>query len=116
MARFPLLNHRTGPTVTIFPRPDPLHTVGTPTKPYRLSDSPKKRHRAISAGVTELVRKAYPLFESVQSAAMRKRKRILLLRTIHKHTKYCRVLHADTLWIDRKYGFDSSGLHDICVA
>lgn len=99
----------------IYPKLDPLHTVGTKVYQYRLTLPARQRRQAISAGIIESthIAGAYdPLH--VRSIIMRKRKRILLLRTMHKNTKYCKVLHADVLWLDKTYGIDSSGLHAIC--
>lgn len=100
------------------PSPSREHQIGTQRNPYFTSDSPKKRRIAIKKGVYELRKDLQNQTTSNDTALSlaieSKRKRLILIRTLHRNKATCSTLHADVLWMYAYYKLDASKLKFDC--
>tara|TARA_Y100000748_G_scaffold186086_1_gene155836 strand:+ start:99 stop:428 length:330 start_codon:yes stop_codon:yes gene_type:complete len=91
------------------PRPNPNHHLGTEKCPYRISDPEKKRRMAIQEGINERANE-----QGRDTAIDRTRKRLILIRTLHRNRQTCPRLHSDLLWLYEFYELDASRLEFTC--
>ena len=93
------------------PSPRTNRHIGTKELPYRVSHSDKQRRRAIEAGIEEL---AQDPSVGDDKAVEAKRKRLILIRTLHRHTPSCHTLDSDVKWLYTHYKLDPSHLKFEC--
>ena len=99
------------------PSPSTDHHVGTKQLPYKIKDTDKQRRRAIKAGINELKQffmKTMDDNKALDMAIEAKKKRLILIRTLHRNHPSCHTLHSDVIWLYKYYKLDSSRLKFEC--
>ena len=104
-----LRRRASGSDVRRLPVPNPKHSVGTKEFPYKVHLPKRARMRAILEGVRQLSKSM-----STREAVRKKARRLLLIRTLHKHTKHCALIHRDVLSLYQRFGMDKTGVSNIC--
>lgn len=99
------------------PSPRKDHHVGSTDKPYKVRNTTKERRNAIKSGINELkqlfenngLNKDDALFRAVDA----KRRRLILIRTLHRNKPSCNILHGDVLWLYDNYRTSLSGKSEL---
>ena len=90
---------------------NPMHSVGSPRKPYKMAESSAKRHAAIHAGIRYKMRSKPSI--NKKEAIKKIKGRLNVLRIYNKYTKYCPMLQADMKYIDKYYKTQGT-TNDVC--
>ena len=99
------------------PPPSTHHHVGTEEFPYRVIHTDKQRRHAIKAGIKEfqeVLMTSVDERNALNMAVNAKRKRLLLIRTLHRNKASCHILHSDVMWLYSYYKLDTSALKFEC--
>jgi hypothetical protein len=104
------------------PSPNNDHHMGTEQFPYKLKHSKQQRRHAIIAGIEEYTQKLITVMppspnqerEAKKIAIDSKRKRLILIRTLHRNKESCHKLDSDVKWFYNHYNLDTSGLKFEC--
>lgn len=100
------------------PSPRKDHHIGSAMQPYRTGDSDMVRRNAIQAGVNEekdtLVKQGLDETAALQKAVDAKRKRLILIRTLQRNKRLCKIFDGDVWWMYKHYELETSGLKFKC--
>ena len=99
------------------PSPRHDHQIGTKQFPYKVKNTDKMRRRAMKSGIHELEQifmMTLSAKEALAEAVNAKRKRLILIRTLHKNKVSCETIHSDVLWLYDNYKLNKANLKFEC--
>ncbi len=99
------------------PSPRNDHHVGSEEFSYELKHTNKQRRHAIKSGIEELKKIFMTTVDEKDALRMAvnvKRKRLILIRTLHRNKASCHTFHSDVKWLYSYYQLDESGLKFQC--